>query len=188
MALILSPRKRALKLQAMDKHDMAHYVSAYTYGNFLILAALTGLHDIHEVVDGNAWVIVAGTGLCTYIAHIIAELMEYRVTHEGKPTRDYIRHAAANASPILTTTALPTIILLLATGDPHDMIDQEAAYVVLAICYLMIVWRIFRLNFFINKYKKIKVTFRNFFSTLRTSILLTVMVVAIASLKVALTH
>ena len=180
--------KMIRRLKAIDKHDLAHFISAYTYGNFLILAALTGIHDAHEVVDGNAWLVVLGTGLCTYIAHIVAEAMEYRALHEGHATRDYLKHAAQNARPILTTTALPTIILLLATGDSHDTFDTASAYIVLIVCYVIIVGRIFRLNFIINKVKDVEVTWGNFFVTLRTSIILTVVVIAVASLKVALTH
>ena len=78
-------RKADRKFAELDAHDVAHRISAYAYGNFLVLAALLTLYDAKSISDGTAILYITGTGLTTYIAHVIAEMQEYRVLHGGTP-------------------------------------------------------------------------------------------------------
>lgn len=47
-------RKARRKFAELDAHDVAHRISAYTYGNFLVLAALLSIHDANAIFDGTA--------------------------------------------------------------------------------------------------------------------------------------
>lgn len=67
-------RKARRKFAELDAHDVAHRISAYTYGNFLVLAALLSVYDANAIFDGTAILYITGTGLTTYIAHVIAEM------------------------------------------------------------------------------------------------------------------
>ena len=81
-------RKARRKFAELDAHDVAHRISAYTYGNFLVLAALLSIHDANAIFDGTAILYITGTGLTTYIAHVISEMQEYRVLHAAAPRRE----------------------------------------------------------------------------------------------------
>lgn len=59
-------RKARRKFAELDAHDVAHRISAYTYGNFLVLAALLSIHDANAIFDGTAILYITGTGLTTY--------------------------------------------------------------------------------------------------------------------------
>lgn len=111
-------RKARRKFAELDAHDVAHRISAYTYGNFLVLAALLSVYDANAIFDGTAILYITGTGLTTYIAHVIAEMQEYRVLHGGTPPREFVKHALGNASPILGTTVYPVLLLILAAILP----------------------------------------------------------------------
>ena len=58
-------RKAHRKFAEFDAHDVAHRISAYTYGNFLVLAALLTLYDAKSISDGTAILYITGTGLTT---------------------------------------------------------------------------------------------------------------------------
>ena len=92
-------RKARRKFAELDAHDVAHRISAYTYGNFLVLAALLSIHDANAIFDGTAILYITGTGLTTYIAHVISEMQEYRVLHGGTPPRDFVKHALGERKP-----------------------------------------------------------------------------------------
>ena len=111
-------RKARRKFAELDAHDVAHRISAYTYGNFLVLAALLSVYDANAIFDGTAILYITGTGLTTYITHVIAEMQEYRVLHGGTPPREFVKHALGNASPILGTTVYPVLLLILAAILP----------------------------------------------------------------------
>lgn len=180
-------RRKVARPMSLDKQDMAHYVSAYTYGNFLILAALMTL-DEHSILSGAGAVTVLATGVCTFIAHVVAESQENRVLAGGTPTKEVIVHGLKNALPILTTTIFPVIILWLAMGTKHDLYDELAADITMVVCVLTVIIRIFMLGFRIAKFRGTAVTFRSFFRTLSSSLVLTGVVIAVAAAKVLLTH
>ena len=65
----------------LSAEDYASRVSAYVYGNVLILTALVPLHNTST---SHAAMIVIGTGLSTFIAHAFAESVG-RSTRSGRP-------------------------------------------------------------------------------------------------------
>ena len=180
----LIDRRTARAFERLDAHDIAHRVSAYTYGNFLVLAALLSIYDAHALYDGTAILYITGTGLTTYIAHVIAELQEYRVLHGGTPPRDFVKHALGNASPILGTTVYPVLLLILALilppGSTYDIIFDCT----ILLCLATVVWRIFTLNFVIARYRGEPICWR----TVRSAVWLTLAVMILAIVKIMFTH
>ncbi len=177
-------RKARRKFAELDAHDVAHRISAYTYGNFLVLAALLTLYDARAVFDGTTVLYSTGTGLTTYIAHVIAEMQEYRVLHGGTPPREFVKHALRNASPILGTTVYPVVLLvvamLLPSGGNYDIIFD----LTIILCLATVVWRIFSLNFAIARYRGEPICWR----TIRSAVWLTLAVIVLAIVKIMFTH
>ena len=177
-------RKAHRKFAELDAHDVAHRISAYTYGNFLVLAALLTLYDANAIFDGTAILYITGTGLTTYIAHVISEMQEYRVLHGGTPPREFVKHALGNASPILGTTVYPVLLLILAAflppGGTYDIIFDCT----IILCLVTVVWRIFSLNFAIARYRGEPICWR----TVRSAVWLTLAVIVLAIVKIMFTH
>lgn len=116
----------------------ASRLSAYVYGNILVLAALVTA-SAHAVENGDAVWLILGTGLTTYIAHVFADLVaggsipeahshgasaqgggthdEEHPGSEHSPTDDdvrtHIRHELRDATPIISSAILPAIALAL---------------------------------------------------------------------------
>lgn len=172
------------KFAALDAHDVAHRISAYTYGNFLVLAALLTLYDAKSIFNGTAILYITGTGLTTYIAHVISEMQEYRVLHGGTPPREFVKHALRNASPILGTTVYPVVLLVVAAllppGSTYDVIFD----LTIILCLATVVWRIFSLNFAIARYRGEPICWR----TVRSAVWLTLAVIILAIVKFMFTH
>jgi hypothetical protein len=98
-------------------------VGAAAYGSVLVLAALSAI-SVSEVAQGHGAELVAGVGLATWIAHLFAELLAEHVRHDEPLDPLEIRRAAADGSPILASTAVPAIVLLLGR---LDMVDEDLA-------------------------------------------------------------
>ncbi len=177
-------RKAQRKFAELSAHDVAHRVSAYTYGNFLVLAALLSIFDPNAIYNGTAILYITGTGLTTYIAHTIDEIQEYRVLHGGTPPREFVMHALRNSSPILGTTVYPVILLIVAallpSGKTYDIIFD----LTITLCLATVVWRIFSLNFAIAHYRGEPICWR----TIRSAVWLTLAIIILAIVKFIFTH
>ena len=177
-------RKARRKFAELDAHDVAHRISAYTYGNFLVLAALLTIQDAKAIYDNTAVLYIIGTGLTTYIAHVIAEMQEYRVLHSGTPPREFVKQALSNASPILGTTVYPVLLLILAAilppGATYDIIFDCT----ILLCLATVVWRIFSLNFMIARYRSEPLCWRTF----QSAVWLTFAIIVLAIVKIMFIH
>ncbi|WP_091239654.1 hypothetical protein [Klenkia soli] len=111
----------------LDPHRAESRVSAYVYGTVLVLAAVVGCSP--EAVDSGAAVtIVVGTVLSTYVAHVLAHSVGALVT--GGEHRE-LRQAARDATPILSSGALPALVLAAtALGWPPELWGQALAALV----------------------------------------------------------
>ena len=83
-------------------------MSAYVYGNVLVLAAVVGASPA-AVVSGAAVAIVAGTVLSTYVAHVLAHSIGslFGVHALGTAVREHLRDAV----PIISSGATPAVLL-----------------------------------------------------------------------------
>lgn len=90
-------------------------VSAYVYGNILVLAALATTTP-HSVETGHAVVVVLATTGTTFLAHVLAHLVAHQIgadpaEHGGAvPDRNSLRDAV----PIFSSGSVPALILFVA--------------------------------------------------------------------------
>ncbi|GHE09271.1 hypothetical protein [Klenkia taihuensis] len=108
----------------VDPHRAESRVSAYVYGTVLVLAAVVGVSP--EAVDSGAGVVVVlGTVLSTYVAHVLAHTVGSLLTG-GRHVE--LRNAVRDATPILSSGALPALVLLVtALGWPSEAWGQSLA-------------------------------------------------------------
>jgi hypothetical protein len=96
----------------VPRDRLAELVSAASYGCVLVLGALTVI-GVSEVALGHGAELVAGVGVATWAAHLFAELLGGHVLHPEPLHRDHLKRAAVDGSPILASTVVPAIVLLL---------------------------------------------------------------------------
>ena len=92
----------------LNRHDAASRISAYIYGNILVLAALVPV----PVADSSLGVaVVIGTALSTFVAHSFAEAVGDSVRQGTALTPAERRVELRNSVPILSSAVLPSLIL-----------------------------------------------------------------------------
>ena len=84
------------------REDGASRVSAYVYGNVLVMAALIALHP-HDLRGPTGVLYLLGVGLSTYVAHVLGEAVGARATGGRSLDRAAVRHEVRNALPIATS-------------------------------------------------------------------------------------
>ncbi|GES38501.1 hypothetical protein RAJCM14343_3766 [Rhodococcus aetherivorans] len=92
----------------LDRDNAASRISAYIYGNVLVLAALV------PIITGPKYVgiaIVLGTALSTFVAHAFAEAVGHTVRQGTPLTRAEKIAELRNSVPILSSAVLPCVIL-----------------------------------------------------------------------------
>ncbi len=106
--------------ESLPAADAAGRTSAYVYGNILVLAALVPL-SIADVRSGTAVLIVLGTAVSTFFAHLFAETVGGSMRVEQLSGWRAFRHHVRDAVPVLTSGLVPTVLLALAWLDvaPH---------------------------------------------------------------------
>ena len=106
-----SSRLSSERRRPLTPESAASRISAYVYGNILVLAALVPITNSPEYI-GIA--IVAGTALSTFIAHVFADSVAQSVRSGEQLSRDERLAELRNAVPILSSAVLPCVILLTA--------------------------------------------------------------------------
>ena len=86
-------------------------MSAYIYGNILVLAAVVGV-GAEAIEDGRAVLLVLGTTVTTYLAHVYAEAIAHSLTSTDSSHRDF-SHELRDAVPIVSSGTVPVISLVL---------------------------------------------------------------------------
>ncbi|MDL9937871.1 hypothetical protein QSJ18_14045 [Gordonia sp. ABSL1-1] len=131
-------------------HRAAARLSAYVYGNILVLAAIA-VATVHTVEDGVATLIVLGTGAVTYLAHVFSAYVAYTALPEGHQHADPAGSQALretpfdelrDAVPIVSSTIWPAVVLALGWVDvlPPRLAELIAgALVVLRMATIQIV-------------------------------------------------
>jgi hypothetical protein len=122
------------------KHPLATEVAAdrttaYVYGNVLVLAAMVALVPA-DAATSHAVLIVIGTAISTFVAHVFADAMGAQVRRTEAPTIGSALGSARESFPILTSGVLPSVILLLGLWD---LLDTALA---LTLAELIVLFRI----------------------------------------------
>jgi hypothetical protein len=121
---------------ALGRDRLAELVSAAAYGTVLVLATLSVI-GVSEVAHGHGAELVAGVGGGTWVAHLFAELLGGHVRHPEPLGRQEIVRAAADGSPVLASTVLPALVLLL--GRVDVLADGTARATAMAVAVLQLV-------------------------------------------------
>ncbi|CAG1010919.1 MAG: hypothetical protein F9K19_13395 [Rhizobiaceae bacterium] len=153
-------------------------ISAFIYGNVLVLAALITLSpDALQTMRG--FVYVLGAGFSTYVAHVASHLFAHLLRHpDGTGLAARLPGELRDALPIATSALLPAAVLLTAYfgwSEPELCWATAIAVMLVRLALLgpVAAW-----------------VAREPFSLLPflAGILLALLIAAIALLKVALTH
>lgn len=154
--------------------EAADRVSAYVYGNILLLAALVVLSE-DDVDHGTGIAIVVGTAVSTFIAHAFSESLGSAVRGgEHSSLRTILRDSV----PILSASTVPAALMLVGTTD------LLSAGPCLRLAEGWVVSRMALTAFFVGRLQGRPVTIRTWLA----SALLAGSALAVVAVKVVLTH
>lgn len=123
-------------LTRISRERLAQLVSAASYGCVLVLVALSAYSLIHIEI-GHGAELVAGVGVATWIAHLYAELLGRQVEHRHRLSGREITEDMVDGSPILVSTILPGLILLLGRLEVLSATVARNIAVVVALLQLL---------------------------------------------------
>ena len=159
----------------LSRHDAASRISAYIYGNILVLAALVPV-PVADTSLGMA--VVIGTALSTFVAHSFAEAVGDSVRQGTALTAAERRTELRNSVPILSSAVLPSVILC--TGW-IGWLEPRTAQVLAEIAVLV---RIAGIVFVIGRLRGERPNG----TTMWGAAVLAVLAIMVVALKIALTH
>lgn len=87
-------------------------LSAYVYGNILVLTAIATATP-HMVETGLAALVVAATTITTYLAHVLAHFVAEQVEDDTLEELESDRDELRDALPIISSGSVPTVIFLV---------------------------------------------------------------------------
>ena len=100
-------------IPARDPRErLGERIGAAAYGTVLVLVALSAL-QVSQIGEGHSSELVLGVGFATWIAHLFAELLGEHVRHGHAVSWAEARRASIDGSPILLSTIVPALLLLL---------------------------------------------------------------------------
>lgn len=153
----------------LGSHEASRRLSAYVYGNILILAALVPFQE--ETEAGHAMVVVIGTALSTFIAHAFSEYL-------GGDGSVHPRALLRESMPILTTALVPLLLLWLSRVTHLPMSRA------VVIAEIVLIGRIASTGMVAARLRDEKSRVR----VLLAGVLVAAVALGIVLLKVALTH
>jgi hypothetical protein len=168
---------RGLLHGPLAPEDAARRVSAFVYGDILVLAALVAL-DPEDLNGTKAVAYVVGTGVSTFVAHVLAESVGFRLRTDQRLTREHMRHELRDSLPIVSATAVPA--LLLGAVLPGWLDADQALLLAIAVTIL----RLASLGWVVAHLRQRRASI----STLLSGVLLALAGIAAAALKWWLTH
>ena len=98
----------------LSPEDAAARISAYVYGNMVVLAALASLSQ-DAMTSGHAALVVAGVAASTFLAHAVADGMGRRLRSPHRLTTGQLVSELRDSVPVLSAAILP-VLLLAATS------------------------------------------------------------------------
>ncbi|MFE3289778.1 hypothetical protein [Rhodococcus sp. NPDC059234] len=161
--------------EPLSPEDYASRISAYVYGNILVLTALVPLNNTSVA---HAGFVVIGTGISTFIAHAFAESVG-RSTRSGRSlTRIEKLEELRDSVPVLTSALIPAMVVGM---GGLGWIDLSTA---LLLAEIWVVTRIAGITYVITRLRGERPNR----GTLAASITLSLVAIAIVGVKLLLTH
>ncbi|EME14773.1 hypothetical protein [Rhodococcus triatomae] len=156
--------------------DYASRISAYVYGNVLVLTALLPLNG--SVGLTHAGLVVIGTSLSTFVAHAFAESVG-RSARSGRQLTTAERIAELRDSvPVLTSGFVPALVVGM---GGFGWIELDSA---LILAEIWVVTRIASITYVITRLRGERPNGQ----TLIGSLVLGAVAVAVVAIKLILTH
>lgn len=164
----------------LPPHRAASRLSAYVYGNILVLASVAVANG-HTIDEGTAALLVVGTGITTYIAHVFADVIAHATIPEGHGQsadtdpgefRESVLDELRDAVPIVSSASWPAIILAL------GWLDAVPTQVAQLVAGGIVVIRIASIEIVSERVRGNRLTFRVLVAGLVTAALAAVIVVA----------
>ncbi|MGV9792858.1 hypothetical protein [Gordonia sp. NPDC003422] len=177
-----APRKTLLhgplfsRNKPLDRESAAARISAYIYGNILILAAIIPIDPEREKFGV---LVLLGTAASTFLAHVFAETLGRQVLDGSEHTTPRsVLHHLRNSVPILTSAVLPCLILV---AGLLDWLEPRTAQLVAEVVILA---RIAGTVFVIDRLNGERPSR----ATLGGAIAVLILATAVVGIKVILTH
>jgi hypothetical protein len=165
----------------LTSHDAASRITAFVYGNILVLASLLALSP-GDLLGVKAIAYVLGTGLSTFVAHVVAEVVGSSIHSPTDQTNEAkwqsLRHHFADALPIASSAIMPALLLTLAL---MGWIDPAIG---LMLSIIVTVVRLSGLGWVVGRLRQRRASFRTFL----IGMMLGVVCIVVAILKWWLTH
>lgn len=166
----------------LPRERAASRLTAYVYGNIIILATLLGLVHAGEN-PGQGAIVVLATGGTTLLAHLIADAVGHSTRAEAGDRPERTAHVAflnelRDAVPIASAASIPAAILGVAA---LGIIDGETAQI---IAEVVIIVRLAIMGFTVQRIRGEQPSFRTF----AAGVGLALVGVAISVLKANLGH
>ena len=95
----------------LDAERSATRVSAYLYGDVLVLAALVALHP-DDLTGTTGLAYVLGTALSTYVAHVLAEVVGLSLRGGPRLSSAALREELRDAVPIASAGLGPALLMV----------------------------------------------------------------------------
>lgn len=167
--------------QPLSAQDAASRITAFVYGNILVLAALLALHP-DDLTGPKAISYVVGTGLSTFLAHVVAELVGgsvHALKNEAPgASRLQLRHHLRDAVPIASSAVVPAALMAAA------LVGWVAPTTGLVLAIGVTVLRLAGLSLVVSRLRGKKASL----STVLAGVLLAAVCVVVAIVKWWLTH
>jgi hypothetical protein len=96
----------------VSPEDAAARISAYVYGNMVVLATLASLSQ-DAMTSGHAALVVAGVAASTFLAHAVADGIGRRLRSPHRLTTRQLVSELRDSVPVLSAAVLPTLLLAL---------------------------------------------------------------------------
>lgn len=109
----------------LPPQDAQHRITAYIYGNLVVLAALIPINS-HEVSSKDV-VTVLGITVTTFLVHVFADVVI------STWSKDNIRRAAQDSVPILTSGVLPALLVSAALLGAPTLVALLLAEILLVL-------------------------------------------------------
>lgn len=160
----------------LDRENAASRISAYVYGNILILSAL--IPETISRSDSRPIAVVAATALSTFIAHAFAEGVGKSVRSGRQLTPGERLAELRDSVPVLSSAVVPIVVL----GTAYfGWLEPFTAQVIAEVAILV---RIASMVFVIARLRGERPSG----NTLIAAVVLAVVATAIVVVKIVLTH
>lgn len=162
---------------SLSREQAAARISAYVYGNIIVFATMVPL-SAADLSHGHGALLVLGVSASTYLAHVFADVVGFRVRVGKDLSRAQLWHEIRDALPVLTSGLVPVILLLL--GGWHWL--PERAVILGSEVYLLL--RMALIGLLVERLQAERSSGR----TLAAGLMLAVAAACVAFVKAALGH